>query len=84
MPFARARDQFPGGRRVESESERLQVQVGALIRTQPLGPLPPKPGKWTETRGARGPRTLRGADDEGRGLKGSNKQREDVPCYVWV
>ncbi len=38
LKFARARDQFPGGRRVESESERFQVQVGALIRTtQPGG-----------------------------------------------
>ena len=33
-------------------------------------------------RGARGPLTLRGADDEGRGLKGSNKQRGPVLFYV--
>ena len=33
-------------------------------------------------RGARGPLTLRGADDEGRGLKGSNKQRGLVLFYV--
>ena len=35
-------------------------------------------------RGARGPLALRGADDEGRGLMGSKKQREDVLFYVWV
>jgi hypothetical protein len=35
-------------------------------------------------RGARGPLTLRGADDEGRGLKGSNTQRGLVLFYVWA
>ena len=33
-------------------------------------------------RGARGPLTLRGADDEGRGLKGSNEQPKSYPTYV--
>jgi hypothetical protein len=36
--------------------------------------------------GARGPLTLRGADDEGRGLKGSNlnEQPKSYPMYWWL
>jgi hypothetical protein len=71
-------------------SARRQRPAGAVVRLgqrrhcQTARPPPcwVAAARVDRARGARGPLTLRGADDEGRGLKGSNKQRGLVLFYV--
>ncbi len=74
----------------EADSEdREELRVTTRATSNGPGRCWAASAQVDRVRGARAPLTLRGlrgADDEGRGLKpeGSTKQREDVLFYVWV